>query len=60
MNLLGITRRLLVGTAVFAPALALAQVPGSPDGDGPPPARGRRGGPGGGQGDAVIIEVNGG
>jgi hypothetical protein len=51
MILLGIARRLLVGTAVFAPVLALAQPPGPPDGDGPPPVRGRRGGPGGGPGD---------
>ena len=46
-----ITRRFLLGAAILAPTFALAQPPGPPDGDGPPPPRGRRGGPGGGPGD---------
>ncbi len=47
MSALAMARRLLFGAAVLAPTLALAQPPDAP-GDGPPPAQGRRGVPGGG------------
>lgn len=50
MTVLGITCRLLVGAAFFAPMLALAQPPGPRD-DGPPRAQGGRGRPAGGPGD---------